>query len=74
MMKLQMANMPLFPSTFRNNCPMGKDKSVDNISATEVVANEAAIKVNQPSDAVAATPTRIAIGAALAAPETSSAI
>ena len=53
---------------------MDKDKLVDNISATEVVANEAAIKANQPSDAVAATPTRIVIGAALAAPETSSVI
>ena len=73
-MKLQITNCLLFPSTFKNNCPMGKDMSVDNISAIEVVANEATIKANQPSNTVAATPTKIVIGAALAAPEASSVI
>ena len=71
-MKLRIATCPSSQARL-DNCPMDKDKLVDNISATEVVANEAAIKANQPSDAVAATPTRIVIGAALAAPETSSA-
>ena len=72
-MKLQIANCPSSQAHL-DNCPMDKDKLVDNISAIEVVANEATIKANQPSDAVATTPTKIVIGAALAAPEPSSAI
>lgn len=46
---------------------MGKAKVEDNKSGTDDRAKEAAISVSQPRIAVPATPTRIAIGAALAA-------
>jgi hypothetical protein len=68
MMRLQMANMPLFPSTSRKSCPMGRG-SVDNSrSDTDEVAKDAAIRRIHPRLAVAATPIRIAKGAERAAP------
>ncbi|PSR73311.1 hypothetical protein PHLCEN_2v10839 [Hermanssonia centrifuga] len=72
MIKLQRASMPFFPSTSSISCPIGKGRSVARRSDTEAVANEAAIKSSQPRDAVAPTLTRMAKGAARAAPAVSS--
>ena len=47
---------------------------MERISVTDAVANEAAMKSSQPREAVAKTLTRIAIGAARAAPAVSSAM
>lgn len=49
---------------------MGKGRFVVSRSATDTVAKDAAIRRIHPRPAVAATPKRIAKGAALAAPET----
>ena len=70
--KLQIANIPLLPRTSRNSWAIGKGKVVVSRPATEEVAKDAAIKINQPNDAVPATPRMIAIGADLAAPADSS--
>lgn len=72
MMKDQIASIPDFPRTLRKSWPIGKGKVVDNISATEEVANEAAMYNIHPKNSVKATETRIAIGATRAAPATSS--
>ena len=74
MMKLHRASIPFFPSTLRNSWPIGKGKSVARIPSTDAVANDAAISSNHPKDAVAATLTRMASGAAFAAPAVSSAM
>ena len=65
--KLQIANIPFFPNTSRKSCPIGKARSDSSKSETEPSANDAAIRVSHPRDAVAPTPTSIAIGAARAA-------
>lgn len=69
-----MASMPCFPSTVRNSWPIGNGRSVPRMSGTEAVAKEAAMNSSHPSDAVPKTLTRIAIGAARAAPAVSSAM
>lgn len=74
MIKDQIASIPRFPSTSRNSWPIGKGKSLPRSEETEVIANEDAINNIQPKLAVAPTPINIAIGAARAAPATSSAI
>jgi hypothetical protein len=74
MIKDHMASMPCLPRTVRKSWPIGSGRSVERMSVTDVVANEAAIKSNQPSEAVAKTLMRIAIGAARAAPAVSSAM
>ena len=53
---------------------MGSGRSVPNKLSTDAVANDAAMSNSQPRDAVAATLTRIANGAAFAAPAVSSEI
>ena len=72
--KLHNANIPFCPKMSRNSCPIGRGRSVLRRSVTDVVANDAAISSNHPNEDVAATDTRIAIGAARAAPAVSSAI
>ena len=74
MIKDHMASMPCFPRTVRKSWPIGSGRSVYNISVTDAVANEAAMKSSQPSEDVANTATRMATGAARAAPAVSSAI
>lgn len=51
---------------------MGRGRSVPRIASTEDVAKEAAINSSHPREEVAATLTRIARGAARAAPAVSS--
>jgi hypothetical protein len=51
---------------------MTKGSSEESRSGTELVAKEAAISSNHPSDAVDPTPKRMAIGADFAAPAVSS--
>lgn len=70
--RLHIANIPCLPSTLKNNWPIGKARSVLSKSGTDVKAKDAAIRVSHPSEAVAPTPMRIAMGAAFAAPEVSS--
>lgn len=48
MMKLQMASIPFFPRTFKNNWPIGRAKWVPRMSEIDVVANDAAMSINQP--------------------------
>lgn len=74
MIKDHMASMPFFPSTVRNSWPIGNGRSVPKISGTDAVAKEAAMNNSHPKDAVPKTLTRIAIGAARAAPAVSSAM
>ena len=74
MMNDHIASMPCLPSTVRKSCPIGRGRSVDRRSGTDADANEAAMKSSQPSDAVPNTLTRIAMGAARAAPAVSSAM
>ena len=69
-----MASIPFLPSWFKNTWPIGKGRSVFKISATFVVAYDAAMNNSQPKDAVKPTPVSIAIGAARAAPAVSSAM
>ena len=70
--RLQIASIPRLPSTSRKSWPIGSGSEVASKSGTEVAAKEAAMKSSQPSEAVAPTPTSIAIGAARAAPAVSS--
>lgn len=72
MIKLQIASMPFLPKTLRNNWPIGNARLEFRRSSTEVSAKEAAMRVSHPRDAVAPTPTRIAMGAARAASVVSS--
>lgn len=51
---------------------MGRGNSELSNSGTDVLAKDAAMSKSHPNDAVAPTPTKIAIGAARAAPDTSS--
>lgn len=67
MIKLQIASMPFFPKTSRNNWPIGRARSELRRLSTDVSAKEAAMRVSHPRDAVAPTPTRMAMGAARAA-------
>ena len=67
MIRLQIASIPRLPSTFRKSWPIGSGRSVPRSCETEAVAKEAAMNSSQPSDAVAPTPTSIAMGAARAA-------
>ena len=60
-------SIPFLPRTSRKSCPMGRANVVPRRSGTEAVAKDAAIRSNQPNDAVAPTPTKIAKGAARAA-------
>ena len=71
-MKLQMASMPRFPKTLKNNCPMGRGRVVVSRSDTDEVAKDAAMSNIHPRITVPVTPVMIAIGADLAAPTTSS--
>lgn len=48
MIRLQIASIPFFPRTFKNNWPIGKGRSVVNKSATDAVAKEAAMSRSQP--------------------------
>ena len=50
MIKLQMVNMPLFPSVSKNSCPIGKGRSEFRRSVTDLVANDAAMKRSHPND------------------------
>ena len=72
MTKLQTASIPRFPSTSRSSWPIGSASSVSSKAETETVAKEAAMMSIQPRPPTAAHETRIAIGAARAAPDTSS--
>lgn len=74
MMHDQMANIPRFPRVLRKSWPMGSGRSVARMSNTEVVAKDAAMYSSHPRPAVAPAATMIAMGAARAAPEVSSAI
>lgn len=64
--------MPRFPRTVRNTWPIGRGSSVAMRSLTDVITNEVAMRRSHPNPAVAPTPTKIAMGAALAAPAISS--
>ena len=69
-----MASMPCFPSTLRKSWPIGSGRVELRMSSTDAVANDAAMKRSHPSEEVAKTLMRIAMGAARAAPAVSSAI
>jgi hypothetical protein len=71
-MRDQIASIPCFPSTSRKSWAMGKGRVVERRSDTLAVANEQAMRRIQPRLAVAPTPTRMATGAARAAPAISS--
>lgn len=62
-----MVSIPCLPKTFRKTCPIGRGRSVDIISVTDGIANEAAININHPRLAVPSTETMMARGAAEAA-------
>ena len=72
MMKLQRASIPFLPRTLRNSWPIGNGRSVPSRASTDEVAKDAAMSSSQPRDAVSKTLTRIASGAAFAAPAVSS--
>lgn len=71
-MKLQIANMPRFPSTSRKSWPIGKGKSVVRSEETDFVAKDATTSSSHPRISVIATPRMMAIGALRCAPATSS--
>jgi hypothetical protein len=71
-MKLHIASIPRFPRTSRNSWPIGSGRVVAKSFGTDAVANEAAMYISQPKSCVAPTPIMIAMGAARAAPATSS--
>jgi hypothetical protein len=70
----QIASIPRLPRLLRNSWPIGKGSWVDSSSEMEELANEAAMNNIQPRDVVNPTDTSMAIGAARAAPATSSEI
>lgn len=72
MIKLHIANIPFFPRTSKNTWAIGSGRSVDRRSLMEGITKDTAINRIHPRLAVAPTPTMMAIGAALAAPATSS--
>ena len=72
--KLHIASIPCFPRTSRRSWPIGSASSVFKSSETEVVVKEMAMMRIQPIPPTAATEVSIAIGAARAAPDTSSEI
>ena len=70
--KLQMASMPRFPRTSSRSWPIGSARPVLSSAGTEGMAKDAAMKRIHPMMLMAATETRIAMGAARAAPDVSS--
>jgi len=63
MMKLQIANMPRFPSTSRKSWAIGRGRFVVRSEETDFVAKDAAISSSHPNISVLATPMMMAIGA-----------
>lgn len=71
-MKLQIANMPRFPSTSRKSWPIGRGRFVVRSEETDLVAKDAAMSSIHPRISVLATPRTMAMGALRCAPATSS--